>query len=68
LHDDFSRHCRVNSHNDIKLLGTMRDRQAAEDMKHFTNHRSHSPNTTSIAPNIAVASASMWPLHMKSIA
>src|SRR3546814_5361941 len=31
-------------------------------------HRSHSPNTTSIAPMIAVVSASMWPLHMKSIA
>ena len=31
-------------------------------------HRSHSPNTTSIAPRMAVASGNMWPLDMKSIA
>ncbi len=31
-------------------------------------HRSHSPNTASIAPRIAVASGSMWPLHIMSIA
>ena len=31
-------------------------------------HRSHSPNTTSIALNTAVVSASMWPFIMKSIA
>ena len=31
-------------------------------------HRSHSPNTTSMAPMIAVTSGSMWPLVMKSIA
>ena len=38
--------------------------------QHLTplNHRSHSPNTTSMAPRMAVASGSMWPLHMKSIA
>src|SRR3546814_14183220 len=30
-------------------------------------HRSHSPNTTSIAPNMAVASASMWPPVILSI-
>ena len=33
-----------------------------------TLHRSHSPNTTSIAPRIAVASGSIWPFDMKSIA
>src|SRR5690606_2283371 len=32
------------------------------------DHRSHSPNTISIAPRMAVASGSMWPLLMKSIA
>ena len=31
-------------------------------------HRSHSPNTMSSAPRIAVVSASMWPFDMKSIA
>ena len=31
-------------------------------------HRSHSPKTTSIAPRIAVASGSMCPLLIKSIA
>jgi len=31
-------------------------------------HRSHSPKTISIAPKIAVVSASMWPLAMNSIA
>ena len=32
------------------------------------SHRSHSPNTTSIAPMIAVVSASMWPFDIMSIA
>ena len=31
-------------------------------------HRSHSPNTMSMAPRTAVVSASMWPFIMKSIA
>ncbi len=31
-------------------------------------HRSISPNTMSSEPRIAVASASMWPLLMKSMA
>src|SRR5690606_30370127 len=37
-------------------------------LRHSELHRSHSPNTTSIAPRMAVASGSMWPLLMKSIA
>src|SRR5690242_21517310 len=35
---------------------------------HGPHHRSHSPNTMSIAPRMAVVSASMWPFDMKSIA
>ena len=31
-------------------------------------HRSHSPNTMSSAPKMAVVSASIWPRDMKSIA
>ena len=31
-------------------------------------HRSHSPKTTSIAPRMAVASGSMWPFDIMSIA
>ena len=34
----------------------------------FAAHRSISPNTMSRAPRMAVTSASMWPLVMKSIA
>src|SRR3546814_608404 len=43
---------------DFRLIGNMAS----------LAHRSHSPNTTTIAPHMTVASASMWPLVIMSIA
>src|SRR5690606_29862489 len=38
------------------------------DLRCVGHQRSHSPKTTSIAPMIAVVSASMWPFAIMSIA
>src|SRR5262249_39185108 len=53
---------RDSNQNDSKL-------SAASHLTHRTRaHRSTSPNTMSSEPSTADTSASMWPLHMKSIA
>src|SRR3546814_873855 len=59
---------------DIRRTRQNRIRRAEQkpargDREQFSpsHHRSHSPNTTSIAPMIAVVSASMWPFAIMSI-
>lgn len=56
--------------NRIPAVGFRDNRccKTEQDCEKSQPHRSHSPNTTSIAPRMAVASGSMWPLDMKSIA
>lgn len=58
--------------DDPDILNMVKSRFACEHASsqeyRKSDHRSHSPNTISIAPKMAVASGSMWPFVMKSIA
>src|SRR5690606_17035662 len=61
-------HLQGRSHRQRKNQPRSQSQHQDNNMRLQVAHRSHSPNTTSIAPRMAVASGSMWPLLMKSIA
>ena len=66
--NNFTGSVRPKPRNNVECFAANNHGLSTENHQIFAAHRSHSPNTTSIAPMIAVTSGSMWPTLMKSIA